>query len=132
VLFRSQALAVEANVEGELRSVEIAFAKTMADRDWDAFSDFLADDVVFYNGETKLVGRQAVANAWSEYYSTEEPLFSWEPENVAVLAGGNLGFTSGPVIDLLGKQIGTFNSVWRKTDSGQWRIVFDRGCPSCE
>jgi ketosteroid isomerase-like protein len=39
--------------------------------------------------------------------------------------------TSGPVYDETGKRTGTFNSVWRREKDGQWRIVFDIGCPPC-
>ena len=124
--------AAATEAEDELRAVEVSFAQTMVDRNWDAFSGFLAEDVVFFDGDTKLIGRQAVSDAWRGYYTTEEPLFSWEPEAVAVLASGDLGFTSGPVFAPSGDRIGTFNSVWRKSGSGQWRIVFDRGCPACE
>lgn len=119
-------------LEWELQAVETAFAQTMADRDHDAFAGFLSDEVVFFNGESRLVGRAAVAAAWAPYFEGENARFSWEPEAVAVLESGTLGLTSGPVRDPAGRRIGTFNSVWRRNGDGQWRIVFDRGCPECE
>jgi ketosteroid isomerase-like protein len=30
-----------------------------------------------------------------------------------------------------GRQIGTFNSVWRREADGSWKVVFDKGCPPC-
>ena len=30
-----------------------------------------------------------------------------------------------------GKQIGVFNSIWRRDAEGVWRVVFDKGCPAC-
>ncbi len=58
--------------------------------------------------------------------------FSWQPEVVEVLASGTLALSSGPVWDPTAKRIGTFNSVWRREPGGQWRVVFDKGCPVCE
>lgn len=116
-------------LEDELRAAERAFAKTMADRDLDAFSAFLSPEVVFFSGEEILRGPQAVSRAWARFFEDEEAPFSWQPEAVAVLDSGTLGFTSGPVLDPEGARIGTFNSVWRRLPTGGWRIVFDRGCP---
>jgi hypothetical protein len=45
-----------------------------------------------------------------------------------VLASGELAWSRGPVYDPTGKQIGTFNSIWRREPDGRWRIVFDKGC----
>jgi ketosteroid isomerase-like protein len=50
---------------------------------------------------------------------------------VEVNQSGTLGLTSGPVKDPSGKQIGVFNSVWRRDASGGWKVVFDKGCPVC-
>ena len=47
---------------------------------------------------------------------------------MAVLDSGRLGLSSGPVFDPAGERVGTFNSVWRRTE-GEWKIVFDKGCP---
>jgi ketosteroid isomerase-like protein len=114
----------------ELRQTEVAFARTMADRDHAAFASFLADETVFF-GRGVLRGKTAVAQAWKRYYEGAAAPFSWTPESVEVLDSGALGFSSGPVLDASGKRIGTFNSVWRREADGKWRIVFDKGCPPC-
>src|SRR5688572_8084156 len=115
----------------QLRNTEIAFARTMADRDHEAFKSFLAEETVFYGGAGELRGRQAVADVWKKFYEAKEAPFSWRPEVVSVLDSGTLGLTSGPVFDPAGKQTGTFTSIWRRTTDGRWEIVFDRGCPYC-
>jgi ketosteroid isomerase-like protein len=114
--------------EEELRTTEIAFARTMADRDLEAFASFLDEETVFFGKDGPLRGRKAVVEAWSRFFEGPDAPFSWEPDAVAVLASGGLGLTSGPVHDPAGERVGTFNSVWRRTDAG-WRIVFDKGCP---
>lgn len=116
----------------ELRETEVAFAQTMANRDLDAFAKFLSGEVVFFTGERELRGRNAVSEVWAPFFDGADAPFSWRPETVAVLESGNLGFTSGPVFDPDGEQIGTFNSVWRRLPGERWKIIFDRGCPPCE
>lgn len=119
-----------AKLHEQLRAAETAFAKTMADRDLAAFTAFLADEAVFF-GREELRGKDAVAAAWARFYEGKDAPFSWRPETASVLASGHLGFTSGPVFDPAGRQIGTFNSVWRREPGGAWKIVFDKGCPPC-
>lgn len=117
-------------LEAGLRAAETAFARTMADRDLDAFAGFLADEAVFFSGRGVLRGREEVVAAWSRFFAGPEAPFAWAPEQVEVLASGSLGFSTGPVLDPQGNRVGTFNSVWR-LEGGEWRIVFDRGCPPC-
>ena len=115
----------------QVRKTEIAFAKTMADRDHAAFVSFLADETVFF-GRTVLRGKAAVAGAWKRFYEGKDAPFSWEPDAVEVLDSGGLALSSGPVWDPKHQRVGTFNSIWRKEKDGKWKIVFDKGCPDCE
>ena len=116
----------------EVRRTELAFAKTMADRDYVAFTSFLATDTVFFSRQGVRRGKASVAEAWKLFYEGTGAPFSWQPESVEVLASGGLGLSTGPVFDPAGRRIGTFNSVWRKEKDGAWRIVFDKGCPPCD
>jgi ketosteroid isomerase-like protein len=111
----------------EVIATERAFAKTMADRDLNAFSRFLSEEAVFFSGPQPLRGREAVIAWWARFYSKPTAPFSWEPAQVEVLASGTLALSTGPVRDPQGKLIGCFNSIWRQEAPGQWKIVFDRG-----
>ena len=115
----------------QVRAAETAFAQTMADRDLDAFANFLADDAIFFGGSV-LRGKEAVLAGWSSYYSGEAAPFSWQSESVEVLDSGTLAHSSGPVILADGKPAGTFNSIWRLEADGRWRVVFDKGSPHCD
>jgi ketosteroid isomerase-like protein len=121
-----------AELARQVRATETAFAKTMADRDHAAFAAFLSEEAVFMSGKMTLRGKQQVAAAWKTLYEGPQAPFSWKPEHVEVLDSGTLGFSSGPIHDPEGKRIGTFHSIWRREASGDWRIVFDRGCPPCK
>jgi ketosteroid isomerase-like protein len=121
-----------AQAREQVMATERAFAKTMADRDLNAFAAFIADDTVFFSGPTPLHGKAAVVEFWSRFYSKPEAPFSWSPEEVEVLASGDLAMSSGPVYNPAGKLVARFNSIWRREPSGQWRIVFDKGGEVCD
>lgn len=115
----------------EVAATERAFAATMAARDHAAFTAFLAEEAVFFAGDTALRGRDAVAAHWQRYYEGPQAPFSWAPERVEVLDSGTLALSSGPVRDPAGTTVGSFTSIWRREAPGVWRIVFDKGCPVC-
>jgi ketosteroid isomerase-like protein len=119
-----------ADLREQVRRTEMAFAKTMADRDHAAFATFLADETVFFGAKVTR-GAKAVAEQWRAFYQAPKAPFSWTPDAVEVLDSGTLALSSGPVFDPDGKRIGTFNSVWRLAPGGKWKIVFDKGCPPC-
>ncbi len=119
---------IQESATEQVRQTEIAFAKTMADRDFESFQSFLADEAIFYSGNHEIRGKEAVAAAWKKLFEEAEAPFSWHPEVVSTLDSGSLGLSSGPIFDPQGKRVGTFNSIWRKELDGQWKIVFDRGC----
>jgi ketosteroid isomerase-like protein len=114
--------------------VERAFAATMAARNAPAFAGFIAQEAIFMGSADApkvLRGRQAIVDAWAEYFDGPSAPFSWEPDIVEVLDSGTMALTSGPVHDPKGELIGRFNSIWRLEADGRWRIVFDRGAPVC-
>lgn len=120
-----------AALRDQVSNTERAFARTMAERDFTAFASFLAHDAVFFDGDTPLIGPQAIKAAWKPLYDGATPPFSWEPATVVVLASGDLAHSSGPVRGPDGKIIARFNSIWRRDGSGVWRVVFDKGCGLC-
>lgn len=83
----------------QVRDVERAFAKTMADRDHAAFVSFLADETIFFGPKAALRGKKAVAEGWKQFYDGARAPFSWEPERVEVLDSGTLALSTGPVRD---------------------------------
>jgi len=116
----------------EVRAAETAFAKSMADRNLAAFTALLADDTVFFGGKGVMRGKAAVVADWKRFFDGPAAPFSWAPADVEVLSSGDLGFSSGPVLDPKGTRVGTFNSVWQRQSDRSWKIVFDKGCPPCD
>jgi ketosteroid isomerase-like protein len=120
-----------AELKEQVRKREVAFAKTLADRNPSAFASFLAADAVFMSNGRASRGPAEVAARWKGFFEGAQAPFSWAPEQVEVLDSGALAMTSGPVLDAAGKRVGTFNSVWRRESGGEWKIVLDNGCPAC-
>jgi len=118
--------------KAQVMAAERAFAKTMADRDLTAFASFVSNEAIFYSGPEPRRGKQAVVEWWKRFYEKPEAPFSWEPASVEVLESGTLALSSGPVRDRSGKQIATFNSIWRLEAPGTWRIIFDKGEAACD
>jgi len=105
----------------------------MARRDHAAFVTFLSEEAVFFTNrdDQPLRGRKAVADRWKRFFEGPDAPFSWEPTTVEVLDSGTLALSTGPVKDPKGEIVARFNSIWR-LESGQWRVVFDKGCPVCK
>lgn len=112
----------------QVADTERAFARSMAERDHAAFTSFLSEQTVFWLPDATR-GKAAVAAAWKRFYEGKQAPFSWEPDDVQVLADGTLAFSTGPVRNPEGKVTSRFMSVWRQEAPGVWRIVFDRGSP---
>jgi ketosteroid isomerase-like protein len=116
----------------QVTETERSFARSMAQRDHAAFTSHLSEQAVFYSSNGVLQGKAAVAAAWKGFFDGAQAPFSWEPDQVDVLADGTLAHSSGPVRDPAGKVVARFNSVWRQEAPGVWRIVFDKGSPLTE
>jgi ketosteroid isomerase-like protein len=120
-----------AKLTEQVRATEIAFAKTLADRDVKAFRAMIAPDVIWL-ADQPLRGPDQVLTRWQKFFDAPQPPFSWAPELVEVQEGGKLALSTGPVLNPAGKRVGTFTSIWRREPGGDWKIIFDRGCPVCD
>jgi ketosteroid isomerase-like protein len=120
----------EASAHDQVVATERAFAKTMADRDFKSFQQFLSSEAIFFSGSTVEHGPAEIEAIWKPYFKGPAAPFSWVPDNVQVVPSGKLALSTGPVyVD--GKEVGRFNSVWRLEGTNTWRIVFDKGEAVC-
>jgi ketosteroid isomerase-like protein len=113
----------------EVFAAERAFARSLADRDFAAFGRYVAEDSVFFGGSTALRGREAVLAAWRAFFEGPAAPFSWEPDQVEVLASGELALSTGLVKNPEGVVTARFNSIWQRQRDGRWLVVFDKGGP---
>ena len=115
----------------EVRSTELRFAKSMADRDFDAFVSHLSREAIFLDERNIQRGAPEVSAAWKPFFSGPKAPFSWAPDHVEVLASGDLALSTGPVT-VNDKVVARFNSIWRLEGTHTWRIVFDKGEQVCD
>src|SRR5262245_2399764 len=120
-----------ARLADQVRATEVAFARTLADRDAKAFRAMIAPDVIWL-ADVPLRGPDQVVNNWQKFFEGPSAPFSWAPELVEVQDGGKLALSTGPVFNPAGKRVGTYTSIWRREPAGDWKIIFDRGCPICD
>jgi ketosteroid isomerase-like protein len=125
-----EATKTEASAHDQVVATERAFAKTMADRDFKAFQQFLSSEAIFFSGSTVEHGPAEIEATWQPYFKGPGAPFTWVPDNVQVVPSGKLALSTGPVyVD--GKEVSRFNSVWRLEGTNTWRIVFDKGEAVC-
>jgi len=117
----------------QVRCREVAFSISVETQDVALFASFIDADARFV-GNSVLHGPDAIAEAWGGFFAEDGPIIKWRPRFVEVLEDGKLALTRGPyrmiTTDDEGIEIerwGTFNSVWRLHEDGEWRVVFDAG-----
>jgi ketosteroid isomerase-like protein len=115
-----------------LSASELAFSRAMQDRDFEAFSSFIADDAVFINGGKPLRGKAEILDHWRAFFASPSAPFSWRPEISEIVRSERLGYTEGPVTAPDGAVIATFYSVWKMQADGRWAVVFDNGYEICD
>ena len=127
------ALPALADPEQTVRCREIGFSKSVENLNRNQFPMFIDPDARFVGIKVDR-SREAIAEAWRVFFSEDAPLIKWRPQFVEVLESGDLALTRGPyrIIDKdeNGQPTegwGTFNSVWRLNDDGEWLVVFDAG-----
>jgi ketosteroid isomerase-like protein len=125
-----------ADLADDVRCREIGFSQSVENQDINAFRSFIDDDARFV-GSGVLRGADQIAEAWSVFFKPELPAIKWRPQIIEVLENGRLALSRGPYISVSmnadGDKVenwGTFNSVWRLNDDGEWRVVFDAGSPA--
>jgi len=130
--------AALADLADDVRCREIGFSKSVETLDAERFSSFIDADARFV-GNSVLHGPVTITEAWGVFLTDGGPTIKWRPRFVEVLQDGTLALTRGPyqmiTRDDQGVETehwGTFNSVWRLNDDGQWRIVFDVGSDAAE
>ena len=125
-----------ADLADDVRCREIGFSRSVENQDINAFRSFIDDDARFVGGSVRQ-GVDEIAQAWSVFFTADGPTIKWRPQIIEVLENGRLALSRGPYISVSvnadGDKVenwGTFNSVWRLNDDGEWRVVFDAGNPA--
>ncbi len=114
----------------QVSAAELGFAKTMSDRDFKGFLQYISRDAIFFSQSGVERGPAEIGAVWEPLFKEKVAPSSWTPAGVEVLASGDLALSTGVVL-VGGKVIGRFNSVWRLEAGHHWRVVFDKGEQIC-
>ncbi len=122
-----------ADLEQDVRCREIGFSQSVEAQDRERFASFIDPDARFVGNKVDR-SREAIAEAWAVFFTGDLPSIKWRPQIIEVLESGDLALSRGPyrIIDKdekgeIREAWGTFNSVWRLNDKGEWLVVFDAG-----
>jgi|GEM_PF-892762 len=125
-----------ADLVDDVRCREIGFSKSVERQDMASFRSHIDADARFVGAKVRK-GVDSIAEGWSVFFKGDGPTIKWRPQIVEVLENGTLALSRGPY-RMLSKdedgtyveRWGTFNSVWRLSENGEWRVVFDAGGPA--
>ena len=117
----------------ELVEIEKAFSDMSHEKGMIAAFKYFADEeaVLLRDNNYPIVGRGALAMYLSEIDDSEFTL-SWEVEDAKIAASGDLGYTYGIYTinhkaDSIPNSKGTYITIWKKNEAGEWRFVMDTG-----
>ena len=132
------AYADEADLSPAAQSLwdaEVAFAASVADKDYEKFLSLIDGNAIFSGGAV-LRGRDAIGEAWKAFFVEDGPTLVWEPASALVRPAGDIGTTNGPYVTTWKDEDGTthrgkgmFFSIWEHQADGSWKIIFDGGTP---
>lgn len=99
----------------------------------EAFKEYLVEDALqLPAGEAPIHGREGIYEAMSK--TSGSYTLSWEPQDGAVAASGDMAYTWGIYTVKVPQEDGSestsqgkYLNVWRKTVDGQWRVLIDMG-----
>jgi ketosteroid isomerase-like protein len=136
--FADSGLAVSAQGKPDIKAAQAAimkadedFNRSVADRNRAAFLALIADQATFGGGTpNELKGKDEIWKAWSVFFDPKGPALTWHPSKADVLAGGDVGYTTG--FSERRAPDGTVNkgnylTVWKKQKDGSWKAIFDTG-----
>lgn len=132
LIFAAMAVS-EAELRQQVICAETGFSRAAEANDPEAFIAFVDPDARFVAGRVAR-GKEAIAEAWSVLLSADGPSIRWRPAVVEVVDDGTLALSRGPyrivAVDEEGERVeswGHFNSVWRRDQDGEWKVLFDAG-----
>jgi len=132
------ASAALADLTEDVHCREINFSKSVESKNLELFKSFVDDDARFVSNRVRR-GPEEIGEGWSTFMTDTGPRIKWRPQIVEVLEDGKLALSRGPYryteaneegVDV--DYWGTFNSIWRLNDDGEWRVVFDAGSPAAQ
>ena len=126
-------LRSESNGAEKLKQLEADFQKATAERGFDGFVSYFAEDAAdLPNGAAAVMGKENIRRELGPW--GRDVRLTWTPVFADMAASGDLGYTFGTYVftanDKDGKPMshyGKYATVWKKQKDGAWKVAMDMG-----
>jgi ketosteroid isomerase-like protein len=109
----------------QVQAAEDALAEALLLHDCLAIGHLLAEDSAMMMCKRLLRGREQIVAMMERCLQETETEIVCECLQIEVLHANLLAFTRGALLDASDLAIvGAFESIWRHSDDGQWRLIF--------
>jgi ketosteroid isomerase-like protein len=120
-----------------LLAADRAFDAATAEKKFDGFSSFLADNVATLRADRPVVsGKAAMQQVWKPLLENKSISLRWQPLSAEISKSKDLGYTVGSYTitqtDEKGSATvgsGKYLTVWRLQKDGSWKVEFYTGVP---
>lgn len=119
----------------ELIATDKAFSQLSEEKGMQyAFLEYAAEDVVMLRkNKLPIEGKNALIETFKTFSDTGF-ILTWEPLFADIAKSGELGYTYGIYTSVsegpngtTNESKGTYVSIWKKDQAGQWKFVLDTG-----
>ena len=119
------------SLKADLVKTDIAFSEYSAQKGRNAaFIEYAADNATFLRPfSMPVTGKDTITKLLNNHPDSMYVL-TWIPIRAEIARSGDLGFTYGTYslqIKNIGKEEGTYCTVWKKDKDHKWRFVLDTG-----
>lgn len=136
LLLSTSSLAQSTPSAQPLLDADRAFNKATQEKRLEGWMSFMADNVVLFNLDSPVVGKEAVRKFHEPTLSNPNFTLTWEPTTGEIQPSGTVGYTSGRYTlkakNAKGETIerhGSYLTVWGKQKDGSWKVIADGGSP---
>ena len=105
------AMTAVADFEDEVRCREIGFSKSVENQDQERFASFVDPDARFVGNKVDR-SREAIAEAWTVFFTGDLPSIKWRPQFIEVLESGDLALSRGPYRIIDRNEQGETTEAW--------------------
>lgn len=120
----------------EILAADRAFAQATAEYGAEGWVSYFAADGIMVSGQTVVAGHDSIRALMTRVFA--DPMYSleWEPQRAEVAISNDLGYTWGTYErrrteddGTAVSETGSYLSVWRRGEGGEWKVALDIGSP---
>ncbi|HXZ79311.1 MAG TPA: DUF4440 domain-containing protein [Terriglobales bacterium] len=135
VSFLLLATAFAQRPEQALLNADRNFAKATAEKRLEGWMSFFGEDAVVLRKQP-IVGIRGIRDFYQQVFGDPDFKLEWEPARGEIFPSGDLGYTAGKFLATyktekgeIGRQRGTYITIWKKQADGSWKVAADGGTP---